>query len=139
MTIVDYACGSGQYAVEYAKIVGNQGKVYAVDINPLAFKESIERAESSGLHNIEIRLANGFDSTLETGIADVVTALDVFFMIENPADFLAELNRICKPDGILIIDDGHQPRSKTIEILYQINIWEIFEETRDHLKCKKII
>ena len=139
MTIIDYACGSGQYAIEYAKIVGNQGKVYAVDINPCAIKEAIERTEALGLQNIEIRLANGFDSTLETGIADIITALDVFFMIENPTVFLNELYRICKPEGVLIIDDGHQPRSKTKTALQQTNLWEIFEETKDHLKCKKIL
>jgi len=33
MTVVDYGCGPGRYATRLAKIVGEQGKVFAVDIH----------------------------------------------------------------------------------------------------------
>ena len=138
MTVVDYACGPGWFTMEYAKIVGSPGKVYAIDIHPLAVKAVEQKSAKLGLCNVEARQVRGYDSTLETGIADVVSALDVFFMIENPAAFLTELSRICKQDGVLILDDGHQSRKKTKEKLQQANLWEIIEETRHWLKCKKI-
>lgn len=138
MTVVDYACGSGWYTLEYSKIVGTYGKVYAVDIHPLAVKAINQKSAKLGLCNVEAKLARGYDSTLEMGIADVVTALDVFFKIENPAAFLTELSRICKPDGVLIIDDGHQSRTETKEKLRQANVWVIMEESKTLLKCRQV-
>ena len=104
----------------------------------LAVKAVEKKAAKFGLRNIEAKLANGYDSSLKTGTADVVSALDVFSAIENSTAFLTELGRICKPDGILILDDGHQSREKTKEKLRQANVWEIVEETKGHLipNCK---
>jgi len=32
MTVVDYGCGPGRYAVKFAELVGENGRVYAVEI-----------------------------------------------------------------------------------------------------------
>ena len=41
-----------------------------------------------------------------------------------------------KRNGILVIDDGHQPRSVTKQKIFDSGLWDIFEETSDHLKCR---
>jgi ubiquinone/menaquinone biosynthesis C-methylase UbiE len=46
-----------------------------------------------------------------------------------------ELYRITKPDGILIFDDGHQKRKVTKKQISESNLWSVFEESKDHLKC----
>jgi ubiquinone/menaquinone biosynthesis C-methylase UbiE len=69
----------------------------------------------------------------------MVIALDMFFMIENPNDFLNELYRILKKDGILVIDDGHQSRKKTKRKVMDSGIWEIVEERKDCLMCMKVL
>jgi ubiquinone/menaquinone biosynthesis C-methylase UbiE len=81
-------------------------------------------------------LINGYDSTLPDDIADVVCAIDMFFIIKEPAAFLGELRRIVKKDGRLVVDDGHQPRSETKNKILDSGFWDIVEETKDHLKCK---
>jgi len=60
----------------------------------------------------------------------------MFFGIKRPTEFLAELKRITKNDGRLVIDDGHQSRSKTKTKILASGLWDIIEETKDHLKCK---
>lgn len=77
-------------------------------------------------------------SLFDAEIGDVVVALDMFFMIENPTVFLKELSRICKKDGILVIDDGHQSRKKTKIKIINSGAWNIVEERKDYLKCKKV-
>ena len=136
MTVVDYGCGPGRYAIRFARLVGSKGKVYAVDIHKLAIDAVIKKKEKERLENVAPILTNGYDSTLPDNIADVVCAIDMFFAIENPTEFLEELRRIAKPDGMLVIDDGHQRRSKTNEKILNSACWDIVEETRDHLKCK---
>jgi len=136
MTVVDYGCGPGRYAVRFANLAGEKGKVYAVDIHELAIEAVKRKAQKSNLRNIEAVLAQGYHSTVPDSIADVVCAIDMFHAIRNPAEFLAEVRRIVKPDGTLVIDDGHQPRSTTRQKILDSGLWDIIEETSDHLKCK---
>lgn len=136
MTVVDYGCGPGRYTTRFARLVGRHGKVFAVDIHELAVEAVKEKIDKYGLTNIEAVLANGYDSTLPDTIADVVCAIDMFHIIKNHTEFLAELKRITKNSGCLVIDDGHQRRSVTKASILESGHWDIIEETRDHLKCK---
>jgi SAM-dependent methyltransferase len=88
------------------------------------------------LRNVQPMLAQGYDCGLPDHVADVACALDMFFGVKQPAGFLAELKRITKPDGILVIDDGHQPREATKEKILASGLWIIQEETPDHLTCR---
>jgi len=136
MTVVDYGCGPGRYTIRIAKLVGEQGRVFAVDIHELAIEAVKKKTDQYGLKNVVPVLAKGYDSTLPDGIADVVCAIDMFHIIRNHTEFLAELKRITKNEGVLVIDDGHQRRSATKRSILQSGHWDVFEETRDHLKCK---
>jgi hypothetical protein len=51
---------------------------------------------------------------------------------------LKELGRILKPDGTLVMDDGHQSRVMTKKKLKDAGIFKIVEESKNHLKCRKI-
>ena len=141
MTIVDYGCGPGRYTMPISQIVGDTGKVYALDIHEMALKTIRKKIMQSGNHNIETKLIKGiddgtYDSGLPDNIADMVCAIDMFFIIKKPAEFLREIRRILKHDGILIIDDGHQSRKLTKKKISDSGFFIIHEETRDHLKCK---
>ncbi|UCH50956.1 MAG: class I SAM-dependent methyltransferase [Chloroflexota bacterium] len=136
MTVVDYGCGPGRYTVKFAEMVGENGRVYAVDIHELAIEAVNKRIRKDNLKNIEPVLIQGYDSTLPDNVADVVCAIDMFFIIKKPTEFLAELKRITKSDGTLVIDDGHQPRDVTKSKIFDSGLWDIVEETRDHLKCR---
>lgn len=136
MTVVDYGCGPGRYTMPIARIVGGSGQVFAVDIQKLAIALVQKEAVKSRLNNIKTSLAEGYSCGLPAQVADVVCALDMFFGVRSPNEFLAEIKRIIKKDGILIIDDGHQSRVQTKDKLAASGMWEIIEESADHLKCK---
>ena len=136
MTGVDYGCGPGRYTVNLAALVGERGKVYAIDIHDLAVETVKKRIAKRNLKNVQPILIEGYNSTLPNETADVVCAIDMFFMIKSPSEFLAEIKRIVKKNGILAIDDGHQPRVATKQKILDSGLWDIFEETPDHLKCR---
>lgn len=136
MTVVDYGCGPGRYTIFYSRLAGRQGKVYAVDIHEMAIDLVRRKMEQYGLDNVEPVLAKGNDSGLPDGVADLVTAIDMFFAIRDQEAFLAELKRITKPTGMLVIDDGHQPRSTTKEQIAAAGGWKIVDETKDHITCR---
>jgi ubiquinone/menaquinone biosynthesis C-methylase UbiE len=136
MTVVDYGCGPGRYTIEFAAIVGDKGKVYAVDIHEMAIEAVKKKAAKLNLQNVEPVLVEGYSSSIPDGNADMICAIDMFWIIKQPVEFLSELKRIMKKDGILVVDDGHQPRSETKEKILDSGLWDIVEETGDHLKCK---
>ncbi len=138
MTVVDYGCGPGRYTVRFSKLVGNKGRVYAVDIHELAIAAVNQKIEKLGLQNVMPVLAHGYSTGLPDHTADVVCALDMFFMIKQPTEFLRELARVTKPDGRLVIDDGHQPRELTKKKILASGLWAIEQETDDHLTCKTV-
>ena len=142
MTVVDYGCGPGRYTLPIAEMVGPKGKVYAVDIiHEMALKKVQEKIRELGIKNIETSLAKGnddgkYDSGLPDNIADIVCAIDMFFIIKNPTEFLNEIRRILKPGGFLIIDNGRPSRKETKQKIHSSGTFTIIEETKDHLKCK---
>lgn len=135
MTVVDYGCGPGRYTTRFSRLVGENGRVYALDVHRLAIESVNDKNEKQGLRNIIPVLAEGYQSSIPAQAADVVCALDIFFGIGDPTAFLREILRITKPNGFLIIDDGHQSRQKTIQKIKASGCWMIAEETRDYLKC----
>jgi len=48
------------------------------------------------LNNVETVLVNGYNSPLPDQTADIICALDMFFIIKEPTEFLKELNRLIK-------------------------------------------
>ena len=138
MIVVDYGCGPGRYTTEFARIVGESGKVYAIDIHELAIEAVRKKIAKRGIHKVEALLAHGYNCGLPDAVADVVCAIDMFFGVREPIVFLEELKRITNADGLLVIDDGHQSRAKTKEKMLASGCWRIIEENRDHLKCKMV-
>jgi ubiquinone/menaquinone biosynthesis C-methylase UbiE len=136
MCVVDYGCGPGSYIGRASELVGENGRVYAVDIHELAFASVTKRIGKDRLGNVIPVLAKGYDSGIPGGTADLVYALDMFHMVDDPAAFLEELRRIAKPDATLIIDDGHQLREKTHSLIRSSGAWVIEEERAEYLRCR---
>jgi len=135
MTVVDYGCGPGRYTERFVKLVGETGKVYAVDIHEMAIEAIRRKADKYQWRNIVPVLAKGYRSGVPDHVADAVCALDMFFIIKQPTEFLTELKRIAKKNGLLIIDDGHQSRQATRQKILDSGLWKIVRETDDHLQC----
>jgi len=136
MTVVDYGCGPGSYLKRASELVGDAGTVYAVDIHELAIASVSKRISREELGNVIPVLARGYESGLGAETADLVYALDMFHMVEDPHAFLTELRRIAKPDATLIIDDGHQPRERTRSLIQRSTCWVIEEEKPEFLRCQ---
>ena len=135
--VIDYGCGPARYIEKASKTVGKFGKVIAVDVHPLAIKNVKTKIEKHELKNVEVILARGYTTPIDSKIADVVYALDMFHMINRPNELLKELSRLIKDDGIIIIEDGHQSRNETKRKIEGAGILNIIGETKSHVKCKK--
>jgi ubiquinone/menaquinone biosynthesis C-methylase UbiE len=102
MVFVDIGCGDGFFSVLAAKRVGENGKVYAVDIDASAIESLKQTAKEKGLLNITAIVGKAEDIVFCKGCADFV-----FFSIDlhdfnNPAKVLQNAKQMIKPKGQLI-------------------------------------
>ena len=134
-TVVDYGCGTGRYLKSAAEKVGDKGRVYAVDIHELSVESVNRMIRKHNLKNVNPVLTDGKTVTIPDHTVDVAYALDMFHMVKNADVFLKELFRITKPDGILYLEDGHQPRKLAKEKVNNSGRWTIIEETKKYMKC----
>jgi ubiquinone/menaquinone biosynthesis C-methylase UbiE len=108
-TVLDFGCGYGAYTIPVARIVGAQGRVYALDKDKEALDGLMQKAGSAGLKNIERMETSGkLEIELAGETADVVLLFDVFhsFYFPQAGDrrrLLDEICRIMKPSAFLSI------------------------------------
>jgi len=134
-TVVDYGCGPGAFIKSASSLVGEKGLVYAVDLHEMAISAVEDLIRNNNLPNVKPVLADENRVAIPDNTADVVFAIDMFHMVKESDIFLKEICRITKDEGILIIEDGHQPRSLTIEKIKRSGCWNITEEQKRFLKC----
>jgi ubiquinone/menaquinone biosynthesis C-methylase UbiE len=104
--VLDFGCGPGSYIFPVANLVGPTGKIYALDVRPLAVKMVEKRAARRHLANVFHIQSDGHTGLPDRSL-DVILLYDVFHEIEHPDAVLRELNRILKSDGVLSLSDHH--------------------------------
>jgi len=131
MAVVDYGCGPGRYTLPIAKLVGPNGKAFAVDIQPLAIKTVKEKVARQGLTNIETIMVNSYNTAIQSSSIDMVLLIDTFHLIGDCDTLFREIHRLLKQDGILYMDSGHLKMLKAREIVENTGFFTIVEY-RDH-------
>jgi ubiquinone/menaquinone biosynthesis C-methylase UbiE len=127
MSVVDYGCGPGSFAIPAAELVGHEGKVFAVDIHPLAISAVKQKASRKGLQNVETVLVRGYDSGIEKSSIDRVLLIDTIHSIDDPEALLREIHRMLKPDGLLFMEKGHMAMSEQKHIVEKSGLFKITE------------
>jgi ubiquinone/menaquinone biosynthesis C-methylase UbiE len=121
--VLDYGCGPGSYIAPLAELVGKSGKIYALDVHPLAVRTVQRLASRKGLDNVETILSN-CKTGLPSDSLDIVILYDILHDLDNTDGVLMELHRVLKPEGILSLSDHHL---KEAEIVSQITAGGLFK------------
>lgn len=104
--VLDYGCGPGSYIMPLAEIVGTTGKIYALDIHPLATQIVQGIARKHNLTNVETILSD-CDTGLPDTTIDAVLLYDTLHDLHDPDRVLKEFHRVLKPGAILSLSDHH--------------------------------
>ena len=112
-SILDYGCGSGSYTIPAAQLVGESGKVYSLDIHPLAVQQVQKVVAKKRLTNIETILSDCATALSDESI-DIVLLYDTLHGLSEPDKVLAELHRVLKPNGFLSVNDHHLEEQEII-------------------------
>jgi len=111
MSVADIGCGTGAYALLASRIVGQSGKVYAIDVQEPLLKSLASRAREMGISNIRIIRADA-EQFGGTGIADVsvgaVIVANMLFQAEERKHIVAELRRTLVSGGRVMVVDWRE-------------------------------
>ncbi|PVX26463.1 MAG: SAM-dependent methyltransferase [Candidatus Bathyarchaeum sp.] len=104
---LDFGCGVGDYAVHASKIVGDSGRVYALDISKTMVDGLTELADSQGFKNVEAMVSDiSHPLPIKNNCVDVcliATVLHIIGLAEDGKKLFKEIYRVLKKDGQLSI------------------------------------
>ncbi len=121
--VLDYGCGPGSYIAPLAKLVGESGQIYALDVHPLAVQKVQRITSKKRLSNVDT-IQSDCQTTLADKSMDVVLLYDILHELKEPDKILKELHRVLKQDGILSLSDHHL---KDNEIQARVTKKELFK------------
>jgi len=102
--VLEVGCGPGFFTIPAARIVGHQGYVYAVDVNPRAVERVQKKIEKEGIKNVEPILANASSTGLPDHSIDLAFVFGLRYIAGGLENMIYELRRILKPGGILSLE-----------------------------------
>ena len=120
--VLDFGCGRGNYAIPAAQVVGDLGRVYALDKNTRALDELMRRAAARGLDNIvRMDTSGGVEIDLDDDSVQAVLLYDIFwyFRLHDPRlpRLLDEVFRVSTPDGFVSIYPKHVDADRLLEMV----------------------
>jgi ubiquinone/menaquinone biosynthesis C-methylase UbiE len=120
--VLDYGCGLGSYIIPLAELVGPSGRIYVLDIHPLAIKTVEKRAAKKLLANV-MTIQSDCSTGLPDQSLDMALLYDVYHDLEQPEMVLKELHRVLRPGGILSVSDHHLKENAIISGITQSGLF----------------
>ena len=124
MHVLDLGCGSGAFTPFIARAVGEEGKVYALDIQPDMLKQlenKLSKPENQDIRNIKLIEGSAYELPFEESSLDLVNMVTVLQEIPDKNRALQEIRRVLKPNGVLAVselfpDPDYPWKSTTIKL-----------------------
>ena len=112
-SLADVGCGPGYYSFRFSRLVGDKGKVYAVETNPLHLKYLRDYVSRYQVPNVEVVEGSFEGIGLPEGVqVDVVYICSLYhnvyaaFTDDERDYFVGSIRRALKENGQLIIVDN---------------------------------
>jgi glutathione peroxidase-family protein/ubiquinone/menaquinone biosynthesis C-methylase UbiE len=103
ISVADIGSGNGYHTLMMAKIIGEKGQAYAVDIQPEMLIMLEERAKKVGMDNIKLIENRFWDADLPEKSVDFVLMADVYHEFSHPQQMLSSIKKSLKEDGVVCL------------------------------------
>jgi len=132
--VLDFGCRVGHYTIPAARVVTDQGIVYAVDKEQKALEQLRQKATDLNLKNIRIINTSGrVKLPLENGEVDVVLFYDVLHYLKKSdrKKLYREARRVLKQDGLLSVYPKHTLEDDPIREFSSLSVSDVKREIED--------
>ncbi len=127
--VCDLGCGNGFYTLKLANLVGEKGRVYAVDIQREMLELLKDRAAEEKITNIEPVLGTLVDPKLPANSMDLVLLVDVYHEFSHPEQMLAAIHKSLKPTGrVALVEFRAEDPAVPIKPLHKMSKAQIMKE-----------
>jgi ubiquinone/menaquinone biosynthesis C-methylase UbiE len=134
--VLEVGCGPGFFTIPAAKIVGDEGHVYAIDIHPRAIARVNQKIEKKALKNITTMCINASNTELPGGSVDLAFLFGLRYVAGGLENVISELHRVLKPGGILSFEKTKGSEAALIEDLERKGFTYTGKQGRIYV-CKK--
>ena len=103
--VLDVGSGAGTDAIIAASMVGETGRVFALDLTPAMRRKLQATLSMVAIDNVEILAGNAENIPLPDASVDVVTSNGVLNLVPDKRAAIAEIFRVLKPGGRVQLAD----------------------------------
>ncbi len=101
-TVLDVACGPGLVVCAFARVVRH---ATGIDVTPAMLERARALADAEGLANVTWRQGDVLPLPWPDASFSVVVSRFAFHHFETPGAVLAEMRRVCRPGGRVVVCD----------------------------------
>lgn len=105
MAVADVGAGTGLFTRMFAPLVGEKGRVFAVDISPDFVDHIVVTARKDNLKNIEGVVCKPDSVGLPEASVDLVFICDTYHHFEFPHKTMQSIHKALKPGGRVVLVD----------------------------------
>ena len=128
-TVCDMGCGNGFYTLKLARLVGKQGRVLAVDIQPEMLHLLELRSRQQRIKNVRPILGTPVDPKLPPQSVDLILLVDVYHEFSYPEQMLAAMRKSLTPQGRLaLVEFRAEDAEVPIKPLHKMSKEQILKE-----------
>jgi ubiquinone/menaquinone biosynthesis C-methylase UbiE len=129
MTVADVGAGSGYHTFRMAPLVGEKGKILAVDIQQEMLDLIEARAKKEKVTNIETVKGTEKDPKLPEGKVDLILMVDVYHEFEFPYEMTEKMVAALKPGGKLVFVEFRLEDPKVpIKLVHKMTERQVIKE-----------
>lgn len=128
--VLDFGCGEGHYAIPAAEVVGERGKIYAVDKDKQALNQLVQLIKKNNIKNIEV-IKEESKTSLESNSVDFILCYDVVHYIKSRKSIYHEFHRVLKSKGIFSLYPKHHKNDYPLMELAHTKLEDVIKEVEE--------
>lgn len=132
-TVADIGAGSGYFTVRLARRVGQQGKVFAVDIQQEMLDLLRKRLQRQKVENVTLVKGTMSDPKLPENSTDLILLVDVYHEFSHPWEMTTGMVRALKPGGRLVLVEYRlEDPDVPIKLVHKMSEKQVLKEMAAH-------
>ena len=136
-TVLELGPGIGYFTVEASRMVGPEGRILCLDIQPQMIGALCRKLDEQQIANAQPMLGNALSLPLADDSVDAAFLVTVLGEIPDRPRAIAELRRVLRPGGVLsfsesLMDPDYQLED-SVRDLCRASGFEVLEHSRERL------
>jgi ubiquinone/menaquinone biosynthesis C-methylase UbiE len=114
-TVLEVGCGPGFFTIPAAEIVGRDGHLFSLDINPAAVQRVREKIDKKDFKNVDVIQTDTSKTGLRDESVDLAFLFGVLHSLKDLDAVLLELHRILNNQGVVAVQKSSWSETRLLD------------------------